>query len=446
MFPVPETSSPAATGPSCTDTVQYDPNIPTYDQYFGSTLGSGTTGDGLSGATPSAKQAEQLDAYGQAIVNAIEANPEAAARVNAQEVQMGTSSLGRPFHYITIGTPSNLANLNGGRNDAAFWRGVINGSVDPATAAAQVTKRPGFGWIAMAPHGNEPAGGESTVKELYELAARTDCDNAARLKNLDLFLVPARTPDDRDANVRTTAFAFDPNRDLGVFATPEGRAVDQAITQYPGLFYIDAHQQSSGYFFPPDQDAALAEISHSALDAIQNTIGPAIQQAFNDQTGQYRNYNEYDLFVPEYGDTVPALLMGGAGMTYEKGNDESYGKQVYDHYLAIDTTVDAVAEQKDALQQSWVAQWPEAVQQGQKCQLQANTQVSPPAVDQYEIGQPNIDQEPNVDVCGYYYVPNSHSGDVASKIKDLELMGVKGLQARQRHQGQGRASPSASST
>ncbi len=39
-------------------------------------------------------------------------------------------------------------------------------------------------------------------------------------------------------------------------------------------------------------------------------IGPAIQNAFNDQTGQYRNYNTYDLFVPEYGDTVPSLLHG----------------------------------------------------------------------------------------------------------------------------------------
>jgi hypothetical protein len=424
-LPVAETSSAAATGPSCTSTVGYDPNIPTFDQYFNSTLGSGVTGDGLSGATPSAKQAEQLDAYAQAVVNAINSNSEANTRVEAQDYLMGTTELGRPYHYIVIGTPSNIDNLNGGRNDAAFWRGVINGSVDPDTATAQVTKRPAFGWVTETPHGNEPAGGEATVKELYELAARTDCDNQQRLKNLDLFLVPDRTPDDRDANVRTTAFAFDPNRDLGVFALPESKAVVSAITQYPGLFYIDAHQQTSGYFFPPDQDAALSEISHNALNEIQDTIGPAIQQAFNDQTGQYRNYNEYDLFVPEYGDTVPSLLMGGAGMTYEKGDDESYGKQVYDHYLAMDTTVDVTAEQKDALLQSWIAQWPEAVKQGQKCQVQANTQVSPPAVDDYEIGQPNIDQDPNVDVCGYYYVPNSHSGDVASKIKDLETAGVK---------------------
>ncbi len=206
---------------------------------------------------------------------------------------------------------------------------------------------------------------------------------------------------------------------------PENRALVAAITKYPGLFFIDAHQQSSGYFFPPDQDAALNEISHSALDAIQNVIGPAIQNAFNDQTGQYRNYNTYDLFVPEYGDTVPSLLQGGAGMTYEKGNNENYGKQVYDHYLAIDTTVNVVADNKASLLTDWVKQWPEAVSQGKDCIVQDNTQVSPPVVDQYEIGQSTIDQEPNVTVCGYYYLPGDHSGDVAQTIKDLQYVGVQ---------------------
>ena len=111
------------------------------------------------------------------------------------------------------------------------------------------------------------------------------------------------------------------------------------INKYPGVFFIDAHQQSSGYFFPPNEDPVHHEISNFSLDFIQNGIGPALQRAFNDQSAQYNNYNSYDMFTPEYGDTVPSLIMGAAGMTYEKGNSEVYGKQVYDHYLAIDTTL-----------------------------------------------------------------------------------------------------------
>jgi hypothetical protein len=426
-YPIAEApGAPGQRGQCSGSTAALDPNIPSYDSFFGTTLGSGMTGDGLSSNPPSAKQTGQLMAYLHAVVDAINSHPSTTGRrVAAKLVEEGRSVLGVPFDYVVIGTPNNIANLDAGRNDQAFWRGVIDGSTSPAVAKAQVDRRPAFAWITGAPHGNEPAGGEGSVKELYELAARTDCDNASRLGNLDVFIQPVTAPDDRDHNNRTLAWSFDPNRDRGTFLMPENRALTAAITKYPGLFFIDAHQQSSGYFFPPNQDAAHHEISHAALNQIQNVIGPAIQKAFNDQTGQYRNYNTYDLFVPEYGDTVPALLMGGAGMTYEKGNDESYGKQVYDHYLAMDTTVNVVAGQKEALLTDWVAQWPEAVAQGKDCQPQENTQVSPPIIDQFEIGQSEIDQNPNVDVCGYYYLPGKHSGDVAQTVRDLQFVGVR---------------------
>lgn len=426
-LPIAAAPNAVADPGNCTPgTVQYDPNIPSYDSFFGTTLGSGTTGDGLSGATPSAKKTAQLMAYMQAVVDAINANPATTGqRVAAKIVQEGTSVLGTPFDYVVIGTPGNIANLDSGRDDQAFWRGVIDGTTSQADALSQVDTRPAFAWITGAPHGNEPAGGEASVKELYELAARTDCANQQRLSALDTFVQPVTAPDDRDHNVRTTAWSFDPNRDRGVFQMPENKALFKAINTYPGLFFIDAHQQSTGYFFPPDQDAALNEISHFALDLIQNLIGPGIQQHFNDQSSQYRNYNEYDLFVPEYGDTVPSLIMGGAGMTYEKGNDENYGKQVYDHYLAMDETENVVALHKDELQTQWVQQWQQAVDQGQTCTVQANTQVSPPVVDNYEIGQSTIDQNPNVNVCGYYFLPDQHSGDVAQTLSDLQQAGVK---------------------
>ncbi len=425
-FPIPDAPVPIEDPPNCTaNGVQFDSNIPTYDAFFGTTLGSGTTGNGLSGATPSAKKTAQLTAYMQAIVDAVNSNASTTGtRVAIKMYQSGSSVLGVPFYVTVVGTPDNIANLDAGRNDAAFWRGVIDGTTSQADALSQVGVRPGFGWVTGAPHGNEPAGGEASVKELYELTARTDCANARRLTNLDVFIQPVTAPDDRDHNVRTTAWSFDPNRDRGTVQMPENKALLTSTATYPGLFFIDAHQQSSGYFFPPNQDAALNEISHFALDEIQNVIGPGIQQKFNDQTGQYRNYNTYDLFVPEYGDTVPALVMGAAGMTYEKGTNENYGKQVYDHYLAMDVTVNVVAARKTELMDGWVRQWQEAVDQGASCKVQDNTQVSPPAIDLFEVGQSEIQQNPNVNVCGYYFLPDQHAGDVASTIKELQLVGV----------------------
>jgi hypothetical protein len=409
----------------CTTGTQLDPNIPSYDAFFGTVLGGPATGNGLSGATPSAKKTAELMAYLQAVKGAIAANPGTTGqRVAVKIYSAGTSVLGVPMSIIVVGTPGNIANLDAGRNDGAFWRGVISGTTSEAAALSQVGVRPGFGWITGTPHGNEPAGGEASVKELYDLTARMDCANAQRLANLDVFIQPVSAPDDRDHNVRTTAWSFDPNRDRGTIQMPENAQLFDNAVQYPGLFFIDAHQQSSGYFFPPNEDAALHEISHFALDLINDVIGPSLQNRFNDQSAQYRNYNTYDLFVPEYGDTVPALLMGGAGMTYEKGNNENYGKQVYDHYLAIDETVNAVAAEKTRLMTDWVKQWQEAVDQGSSCKLQDNTQVSPEAIDLLDIGQAKGDQNPNTSVCGYYFLPNAHAGDVATTIADLQRAGV----------------------
>ena len=157
----------------------------------------------------------------------------------------------------------------------------------------------------------------------------------------------------------------------------ENDGFTEAIVKYPGVFVIDAHQQGNGYFFPPNEDAVHHEVSQFAIDFIQHDIGPMLQRMFNDQSVATTNYNVYDLFAPIYGDTVPALLDGAAGMTYEKGSSEVYGKQVYDHYLAMDATQNITSDNKVQVLDGWVRQWGEARQQGAECQLQMNKLVSP---------------------------------------------------------------------
>ena len=115
--------------------------------------------------------------------------------------------------------------------------------------------------------------------------------------------------------------------------------------------------------------------------------------------------------------------MGGAGMTYEKGNNENYGKQVYDHYLAIDETITAVAAHKTELMTGWVKQWQEAVDQGNGLQAPGE-HAGQPAASTCSTSARHGDQDPNVDVCGYYYLPNAHSGDVATTLKELQRAGV----------------------
>jgi hypothetical protein len=401
----------------CTETVQYDPTIPTFTQVATARGFANKTLGGFGNGANNRHITAELYAYEEALAAATANNPRVRVVVRDIGPTTGETADGRhrKFQYSIVGTPQNIANVE---TDAAWYRDVRAGiiSSDAALADFRSNHRPALAWITETPHGNEPAGGEASIRMLYELAARTDCANMRRLNALDVFIDPARNPDGRDNNTRTTAWAFDPNRDLMYETQDVNQAPMDEFFKYPGLFFIDAHQQGAGYFFPPNEDPVHHEISHFALDEIQNLIGPALQSRFNDQSLQYRNYHAYDLFTPEYGDAVPALLMGSAGMTYEKGSNENYGKQVYDHYLAMDETVNVVARDKDSLVEGWVGQWQEATEQGANCELQDNVLVSPL--------HESIEQQPDIGICGYYFKPGNHSGDTARIIELLRGRGV----------------------
>jgi hypothetical protein len=426
-------ASLAATDPGCSPTVAYDPAIMTWAQYFVAhpnpqavrALGAGITGAG-GGATangvgpdPANPRGRNLNSvlleYADYLRDATANSP----RVRIIKKDIGLSAVGRPMAFYVVSNPININNLDGPSGDAAYWRGIRAGDIPEADGLEQAVTRPAFGWITATPHGDESAAGESIAREMYELAARTDCQNTQRLLKMDLFLQLVRNPDGHDAVTRTTAWGFDPNRDFGTRGQVENKLFVPLMNEYPGLFFIDAHQQGGdAYFFPPNEDPVHHEISDFSLSTIQNKIGPALQRVFNDQSALYRNYNQYDLFTPEYGDTVPSLIMGAAGMTYEKGNAEVYSRQVYDHYLAIDQTINVIADDKVSTTREWVKQWQDAVEQGEQCTLQPNKLVSP-LHDQ-------LDPVPaDKRVCGYFYRPDQHSGDVASLISNLQEVGVK---------------------
>ena len=395
-----------------------DPSIRTWQQVHGAPLGGGT------GGTAARRPTTELYAYLDAIVNDTIGN----SRVKVVKRSAGTTELGRDIPYVIVGTPENINNLDSGRNDAAFWRGVQTGGVDEDEALEAVEgtngaeKRPAFVWLAQNVHGNEPAGGESSMRLLYELVARRDCANLRRLENIDTFIMPSQNPDGRDDNNRTNAWSFDLNRDWGTLTQRENFLKIQDGIKYPSVVYIDAHQQGgNNYFFPPNEDPVHHEVSDAAIGAINGVYGPAYQTRSNDQGITYQNYNAYDLFVPEYGDTVPSLLFGAAGMTLEQGSGGAYSKQVYGHYIIEDETLNITSQKRDELLTNWIKQWDEAKEQGEAGFLEPNQLVSP-IHDEDDI-LPGSD--PTGEIYGYFYVPDNHSGDASRLVNRLVETGVE---------------------
>ncbi len=404
-----------------------DPSIRTFKQVTGLDLGGGQGSNSVA-----RRPTSDLYAYLDAIVNDTIGN----TRVKVVKRSAGTSELGRDIPYVIVGTPSNIDNLDSGRNDAAFWRGVQAGGVSENDALAAVNgtdgapKRPALVWLTANVHGNEPAGGESTLRLLYELVARRDCANVRRLDNMDTFIMPSQNPDGRDADQlapvglgpqRTNAWNFDLNRDWGTLTQRENFLKINDGIQYPSVVYIDAHQQGgNNYFFPPNEDPVHHEVSDAAIDSINFVYGPAYQTRSNDQGITYQNYNAYDLFVPEYGDTVPSLLFGAAGMTLEQGSGGSYAKQVYGHYIILDETLNITSQKRNQLLTDWIKQWEEAREQGENGELEPNQLVSP-IHDEDDI-LPGSD--PTGSIYGYFYVPDNHAGDTARLVRRMQETGV----------------------
>ena len=193
------------------------------------------------------------------------------------------------------------------------------------------------------------------MRLLYELAARTDCANQRRLANLTVFIDPVRNPDGRDTNTRTTAFAFDANRDLAFQTQDVNAAVagrDRRSTPASSSSTPTSRPRASSSRRPTIPPCTSSP--DFATDTLQDAIGPALQERFNDQGLQYRSYNTYDRFSPSSADTATSLFMGAAGVLIEKGSSEVYGKQVYDLYLAMDDDAQRRLQAQGRARQGWV--------------------------------------------------------------------------------------------
>ena len=261
----------------CPQDVTFDPAVRTWSQVFPNSPIAGNNSTGSSQKHLTA----DLYTYAQAVM----ADVAQSSRVRIVEKDIGATVLGRRLKYYAIGTPDNIANLDAGattaRSGAAWSRGQIS---DRATAWRPSRSRPAFAWITATPHGDEPAAGEAISRELYELPRGPTAHNARRLQNLTCSSTRHAT---RTAATRTAA------RRRGAL-TPtatSARATSRRTALHAGDRTSTRACSSStptsrarAYFFPPNEDPVHHEISQFALDFIQDTIGPALQQAFNDQS------------------------------------------------------------------------------------------------------------------------------------------------------------------
>jgi hypothetical protein len=345
----------SAAAATCTKKTAYDKRVPTQLKVLGFAPGVRPAND------------EQIERYLTAV-------DKASSRVTL--VDVAKSAGGRPVTAAFVSLPAQLAKARLDALSASLGK-LRSGTPSEAQARKIVAKQPAVAWIAAGVHGNEPSGSDSALRLLYDLAARTDCANEARLRNLVSVILPVQNPDGRATDRRANSAGFDLNRDWFARTQPELAGKIPLLERFPPVLFVDSHEEGSeSFFFPPNADPIYHEVPPRGLAAISDVFSPALRFAFGKSGFGYQTRRTYDLFYVGYGDSTPTIAFGAAGMTFEKGGLSPFDQRFAQMYVAHSAALNAASKNRRSLLEAWAAGWREARTEGAKGRLRPNRLLS----------------------------------------------------------------------
>lgn len=95
-------------------------------------------------------------------------------------------------------------------------------------------------------HGNEPAGRESILKTMRDLASSEDKEVKKMLTESTFIFIPTVNPYGRESNIRRNIDDVDLNRDQIQLKSPEARVIAETQKKYEPILFVDAHERVSG--------------------------------------------------------------------------------------------------------------------------------------------------------------------------------------------------------
>jgi hypothetical protein len=243
-------------------------------------------------------------------------------------IEIGRTTLGRPWQVALVSSPANLAAVDKYREIALRLASPEGLTDDEARRLSREGKA--IVHIDGGLHASEVAGAQHTIQLAYDLVSSTDPKIAAILDNVILMLWPSINPDGQTlvadwykSNVGTPYevapqpelyqryIGHDNNRDAYMLNMIESREVGRVWRRWePQIIYV--HHQSSPFptriWLPPFAEPIATQVP-PIMSRTVNMIGMAIARSLEErgQVGATHMGTGFDAWYPGYIDYLPML-------------------------------------------------------------------------------------------------------------------------------------------
>lgn len=364
--------------------VEYDADIPTFEQVLGYEVG------------------ERITDYGS-MLRYFEALQRAAPdRIKLQTY--AKSWQGRQLIYAVIAKPENLAKLD----DIAHQTRDLSDPrrISREQADSIIAKLPASVWLQYSVHGDEISPTDAAMFTAYHiLAAKNEAVTQNILDKTLTFIDPLQNPDGRERFIsqyygsvgmehsadrlsaehnlpwpkgRVNHYLFDMNRDWLAITQPETQGKIAAINHYLPQVVIDLHEMHGdlSYYFAPAARPFNPHMTKTQV-ANMNAIGKNHGKHFDQFDFDYFTREIFDAFYPGYGDSWPTFY-GASASTYEVGSTRgevfekntgeimTYRDTVRRQFVASVSTVEAAANMREKLLKDFYQYQIDAIATGKK--------------------------------------------------------------------------------
>jgi hypothetical protein len=211
---------------------------------------------------------------------------------------LGTTEQGRPLHLVSIGAP-----------------------------APRGTKRPTALFVGSQ-HGNEPAGRETVLAMLRDLAFTTDPVLVRQLSEQSVLVIPSANPDGREANTRGNSTGADINRDHLALTQAESRAIHTVIRDLGPDVVLDLHEYGPSVPVLYDDEVLYLWPRNLNVDPAVRDLSRTLAEEYIGKGARAAGYtaDEYGLFkvgpqevVQTAGDEDEGICRNAVGLRHSLG-------------------------------------------------------------------------------------------------------------------------------